>query len=61
MRTSVSRPIKWISTHIVLVIIVLVSLYPLIWLFQFSLKLHVEAFRTPIQWFFVPNFVNYQS
>jgi len=61
MKTTVSKPLKWIATHLVLLIILIVMLYPVIWLLQFSLKSHVDAFKVPIDWTFIPNFINYKN
>jgi multiple sugar transport system permease protein len=61
MRLSVSKPLKWTYVHIITILLLIIFLYPLIWLLQFSLKPHVEAMRVPIDWTFIPDFRNYVS
>jgi multiple sugar transport system permease protein len=59
MRLSTSKMWKWVVTNSLILLAVLIFLYPLLWLMQFSLKSHVEAFSTPIKWIFKPNFSSY--
>ncbi|MBN2551659.1 MAG: carbohydrate ABC transporter permease [Spirochaetales bacterium] len=61
VRLSVSKAISKVAVHLVLAVMMLIFLYPVIWLLQFSLKPHVEAFKVPIDWTFVPNFVHYRN
>jgi ABC-type glycerol-3-phosphate transport system permease component len=48
VRLSVSKAISKVVVHLILIIMMLIFLYPVIWLLQFSLKPHVEAFKVPI-------------
>ena len=51
---------KWTWVHVLLILTLLISIYPIYWVLQLSLKTHVEAFKTPPSWIFVPTFKNYQ-
>jgi multiple sugar transport system permease protein len=61
VKLSASKSISKIAVHLTLVVMMLIFLYPVIWLLQFSLKPLVEAFKVPIDWIFIPNFVHYRN
>jgi multiple sugar transport system permease protein len=56
-----SRRIKWVSVHIALVLLLILTLYPVYWVLQISLKTQVEAFRVPPSWIFKPTFVHFRN
>ena len=50
----------WIYNHALLIIALAVSIYPIYWILQISIKSYIEAFKYPPSWFFRPTFENYQ-
>lgn len=61
MINNVSSSIKNILTHILIVLVILVFIFPIFWILSASFKISIDAISIPPKWFFVPTLNNYIS
>ena len=46
---------------LLVLVLLIVTLFPVLWFVQMSLKVEAEAFQMPPRWLFVPTLVNYRA
>lgn len=61
MINNVSSSIKNILTHILIVLVISVFIFPIFWILSASFKISIDAISIPPKWFFVPTLNNYIS
>lgn len=54
-----SRILSRVGNIAIAVVLIVVSVYPLLWLATISLQDDRSAYQSPTQWIFIPNFQNY--
>jgi multiple sugar transport system permease protein len=55
------RKVKHYFLNILTIVLVLVSLFPIVWLLMTALKTEVQAFSMPPVWFFKPTFKSFEA
>ena len=61
MGLKARKSLQWALIHLLLVLFLMLSLYPVFWILQISLKTQVEAFKMPPSWIFKPTFRHFRS